>query len=68
MTTDWISVKDRLPVEEGSYRVIRTSLIMMSGRYKTTAYFDGKKWLLLNVDVTHWLESPPEPPMPEVTE
>ena len=63
---NWISVKDRLPVEEGSYRVIRHD--PMSGRYKTTAYFDGKKWLLLREDVSYWLDAPQEPPMPEVTE
>ena len=56
--TDWISVKDRLPLE-GGYRVIRNDPI--SGKYKSLAYFDGEKWLVLISDVLYWLEEPPIP-------
>ena len=63
---EWISVKDRLPAEEGMY------LLYITGRnYKTTktdCYVIDKKntsyryWSLSShLNVTHWM-SLPEPP------
>lgn len=57
----WISVKDRLPEEEGKY------LICCSDGYQTTAEYENKTWLVYTgryeeiEDVTHWMPLP-EPP------
>ena len=58
----WISVKDRLPEEEGLYLVAVVN--DHERRYSKTAWYHGHGNWFLHQKVTHWMPLP-EPPKEE---
>lgn len=71
LESNWISVKDRLPDEDGEYLISMYHRFMIGGIYKKYTgrfvakyYAEYKEWRIMNdvcTSVTHWMPLP-EPP------
>jgi hypothetical protein len=67
----WISVKDRLPDEDGEYLISMYHRFMIGGIYKKYTgrfvakyYAEYKEWRIMNdvcTSVTHWMPMPKPP-------
>lgn len=65
-TSDWISVKDRLPEESGDYLALQNSVnqyvLHFSSRHQAFNCYDFDEIAKYKItDITHWMELP-EPP------
>ena len=68
VVSDWISVKDRLPDEDGEYLISMYHRFMIGGIYKKYTgrfvakyYAEYKEWRIMNdvcTSVTHWMPLP----------
>ena len=71
LESNWISVKDRLPDEDGEYLISMYHRFMIggiynkyTGRFVAKYYAEYKEWRIMNdvcTSVTHWMPLP-EPP------